>query len=174
MSAPVPVSTMAPDATVDYVTVNPYQVAKFWDTDVSARPPVIKMPDTAKKVVSWAREVARASNEVIADAEPRYADRVFYQTLKEFREAVLVEIAKAEKVEQAVVAVSILFDRELLMLATSRESQDIKERVAKATPGEFGVLASSIKRARAEASQRSFDSRRRACCIYMLEQMGKN
>lgn len=97
---------------------------------------MIQYDKAAEEVVVWARQIYKSATEAVA---------------------------KAEKIEEALTALALLFERELLLTAVNHEKnkEELKDQILKAQYGEYELLAKQITLARAENEQKAFEFRRK-------------
>ena len=148
---------------LDIKEANPTILGGFAASDVASRAPVIGLEEDAKDTVVWTRRVYKEALQTVAAAEPKQVDKVNYMNLKMFMQSTLLEIAKASNIEEAIVAISIAFQRELLLTAVNHERnrEELREKILRAEYGEYELLAEQIALARAENEQRFLEVRKR-------------
>lgn len=137
-----------------------YELLGFRSHQPESRPPIMKEPEGAGPLLTWAANDCAAARVAIGEAAPEGAySRATFKRLMTLRRVILAEIAKASSPREAMAAAGIAIDREMLIVAAEQvyPAEEAKTLVCSRHPGAYEELAEMIsleaKRSRVRKSR---------------------
>lgn len=124
-----------------------YEWLGIRSSEPSSRPPILRLTRENEQRVAWAGKDCSLSGAVIRRVRPfRSLEGTFFDRLELLRRVALSEAAKARDPMEAVAALGIVFDREMLLLGAEEVYGATKgdTMVLEASPGSYEELAARI------------------------------
>ena len=124
-----------------------YEVLGLRSAQPSSRPPILEMTRSAREGLRWAANDCAASAAALRRARPeRTLAAGFFDRLELLRRVALAEIAKAPSMVEAMAAVGVAFDREMLLISAEEvySREGARGKVLKCDPGNYEELAADL------------------------------
>ena len=132
---------------LDVAPATSYEWLGIRTVEPASRSPILPLTKENKKRVAWASRDCSMSGAMLRRARPlRSLEATFFDRLEMLRRVALSEVAKALDPMEAVAALGIVFDREMLMIGAEDAFGVTKGRalVQETAPGNYDELAGRI------------------------------
>lgn len=132
---------------MDIAPATSYEWLGIRTVEPASRSPILPLTKENKRRVAWASRDCSMSGAMLRRARPfRSLEATFFDRLEVLRRVALSEVAKASEPMEAVAALGIVFDREMLMIGAEDTFGVTKGRalVQETAPGNYDELAGRI------------------------------